>query len=58
MLFGLRRIRASKSARQLDVLEATLAHQDENDIRQAYNRATYWPERVKLMQEWAGGRII
>jgi len=36
-----------------DVIEAALAHQDENDVRRAYNRATYWPERVKLMQEWA-----
>ena len=36
-----------------DVIEAALAHQDENEIRRAYNRATYWPERVKLMQAWA-----
>jgi integrase len=36
-----------------DVIEAALAHQDENKIRRAYNRATYWPERVKLIQEWA-----
>ena len=36
-----------------DVIEAALAHQDENGIRRAYNRATYWPERVKLMQAWA-----
>jgi integrase len=36
-----------------DVIEAALAHQDEDDVRRAYNRATYWPERVKLMQEWA-----
>jgi integrase len=36
-----------------DVIEAALAHQDENEIRRAYNRATYWPERVKLMQQWA-----
>jgi integrase len=35
-----------------DVIEAVLAHQDKNDVRRAYNRATYWPERVKLMQEW------
>jgi integrase len=35
-----------------DVIETALAHQDENDVRRAYNRATYWPERVKLMQEW------
>ena len=32
-----------------DVIEAALAHQDENEIRRAYNRASYWPERVKLM---------
>jgi integrase len=36
-----------------DVIEAALAHQDENEIRRAYNRATYWPERVKLTQAWA-----
>ena len=36
-----------------DVIEAALGHRDENAIRRAYNRATYWPERVKLMQTWA-----
>ncbi len=36
-----------------DVIEAALGHQDRNVIRRAYNRATYWPERVKLMQTWA-----
>lgn len=36
-----------------DVIEAALAHQDENDIRRAYNRASYWPERVVLLQTWA-----
>jgi integrase len=36
-----------------DVIEAALAHQDENDVRRAYNRATYLTERVKLMQAWA-----
>lgn len=36
-----------------DVIEAALAHQDEDEIRRAYNRATYWKERVTLMQEWA-----
>jgi len=36
-----------------DVIEAALGHQDKNAIRRAYNRATYWPERVKLMQTWA-----
>ena len=36
-----------------DVIEATLAHQDEDAIRRTYNRATYWGQRVKLMQKWA-----
>ncbi|MDB5556178.1 MAG: symbiosis island integrase [Rhizobium sp.] len=35
-----------------DVIEAVLAHQDKNAIRRN-NRATYWDQRVKLMQEWA-----
>jgi integrase len=35
------------------VIEIALAHQDQNKIRRAYNRALYWPERVKLLQEWA-----
>ena len=36
-----------------NVIEAALAHQDGNAIRRAYNRAIYWPERVKLLQAWA-----
>jgi integrase len=36
-----------------DVVEAALAHQDEDRIRATYNRAKYWPQRVKLMQDWA-----
>jgi integrase len=36
-----------------DVIEAMLAHQDRNAIRRAYNRGSYWEQRVKLMQEWA-----
>lgn len=35
-----------------DVIEAVLAHQDKNTIRRTYNRATYWEQRVTLMQEW------
>jgi integrase len=35
------------------VIEAILAHQDENEVRRAYNRARYWPERVQIMQDWA-----
>jgi integrase len=36
-----------------DVIEAVLGHQPLNAIRRTYNRATYWPERTKLLQEWA-----
>ncbi len=36
-----------------DVIEAALGHQDEDEVRRIYNRAKYWPERVKLMQDWA-----
>ena len=36
-----------------EVIEAALAHQDKNVVRRTYNRATYWDQRVVLMQEWA-----
>lgn len=36
-----------------DVIEAMLGHQHENVVRRVYNRASYWPERVELMQRWA-----
>ena len=36
-----------------DVIEAALAHQDEDEVRRAYNRARYSKERAKLMQDWA-----
>jgi len=36
-----------------DVIEAVLAHQDRNEIRRAYNRATYWEQRAALLQDWA-----
>jgi integrase len=36
-----------------DVIERQLAHAERNEVRGAYNRAEYLPERVKLMQAWA-----
>jgi integrase len=36
-----------------DVIETALAHEDEDEVRAAYNRAKYWPQRVELMQKWA-----
>jgi hypothetical protein len=35
------------------VIEAVLGHHHENVVRRTYNRASYWPERVELMQKWA-----
>jgi hypothetical protein len=39
-----------------DVIEVALAHLGENEIRAAYNRAKYWPQRVALLQA-RGGRL-
>jgi integrase len=36
-----------------EVIEVALAHQDEDTTRRAYNRAQYWKERTKLLQDWA-----
>lgn len=36
-----------------DVIERQLAHCERNDVRGAYNRAEYLPERTKMMQAWA-----
>ena len=36
-----------------DAIEAQLAHLDTREVRRIYNRATYWDQRVKMMQWWA-----
>ena len=36
-----------------DVIERQLAHVPNNQVRAAYNRAEYLPERRKMMDEWA-----
>jgi len=36
-----------------DVIERQLAHGERNKVRASYNHATYLPERIKMMQEWA-----
>lgn len=36
-----------------DVIERQLAHCERNEVRGAYNRADYLPERKKMMQHWA-----
>ena len=37
-----------------EVIEALLAHKDPNEIRRAYNRATYEDEKREVMQWWSG----
>jgi integrase len=48
-----------------DVIERQLAHQEQNTVRAAYNRAEYIGERRAMMQHWAnyldalaGGNIV
>lgn len=49
-----------------DAIERALAHQDNDEVRRAYNRGAYWNERVTMAQWWAdhlevlrkGGDII
>ena len=41
-----------KSSFKYDVIETQLAHSVGNSVSQAYNRAKYLDERVKLMQWW------
>ena len=36
-----------------DVIERQLAHQEQNAVRAAYNRAEYLSERRKMMNRWA-----
>lgn len=36
-----------------DAIEAQLAHADTNNVRRAYNHATYLDERKVMMQDWA-----
>jgi len=45
--------RNSKLLRAPDVIERQLAHAERNKVRAAYNRASYMPERVNMMQVWA-----
>jgi integrase len=36
-----------------DVIERQLAHQEQNAVRAAYNRAEYLPESRIMMNQWA-----
>ena len=36
-----------------DHIEKQLAHKDEDEVRSAYNRAEYFEQRKKMLQDWA-----
>jgi len=36
-----------------DIIETQLAHAERNEVRRAYNRAKYLPQRREMMQSWA-----
>ncbi len=40
-----------------DAIEAELAHVGADQVRRAYHRTTYWDERIK-MAEWWAGRVL
>ncbi len=44
---------ANEGGWNTDVIEKQLAHEERNDVRAAYNRASWMAERQKLMQWWA-----
>jgi len=43
----------NENAFRPDVIERQLAHCEQDEVRSAYNRAEYLPERKKMMQWWA-----
>ncbi len=43
----------NESGFRSDVIERQLAHCERNDVRGAYNRAEYLPERLKMMQQYS-----
>ena len=46
--------RLNEMSYRSEVIERQLAHGERDDVRAAYNRAQYLPERIAMMQQWAG----
>lgn len=44
---------ANETGWRADVIERQLAHRERNEVRAAYHRSTYMPERTQLLQWWA-----
>lgn len=56
---------ANECGHDADVIERSLAHVERNEVRAAYHRAEYLPERRELAQWWAdyldgrkGGKVV
>lgn len=47
---------ANEAGFRADVIERQLAHEERDEVRGAYNRALYLPERLQLMTWW-GNRV-
>lgn len=47
---------ANEAGHRSDAIERQLSHEERDDVRAAYNRAAYMPERRQLM-DWWGDRI-
>ena len=45
--------RLNEMGYRADAIEAQLAHSDQNNVRRAYNHATYFDDRKVMMQDWA-----
>jgi integrase len=49
-----------------DAIERALSHREGNQVRAAYHRSIYWPERVQMAQWWSdhlddlrvGGEVV
>ena len=44
---------ANEAGWNADAIEKQLSHEERDDVRGAYNRAQWLPERIELMQWWA-----
>jgi integrase len=36
-----------------EIIESAMSHQEEDAVKKAYNRATYWEQRVELAEAWS-----
>jgi len=44
---------AKRAGYNPDAIERQLTHKEKNQVRAAYHRSEYLPERIKMLQWWA-----